>query len=118
LKRFAVVALEVALPDFYRFPALPLDLPFSREQEHDLLQILLATLRIQKTITLPAPLSPNMPEFEPKTGLDASLRENPSQDMGIASMDSYPLLVLETIGEVISSAGCYQKWRMGNAGMA
>lgn len=65
LEALGLVSLTVDLGRHYEPPIFLKDMGLSKEEINSLLQELLATLRLQKAITIPAPISPQDERFAP-----------------------------------------------------
>jgi hypothetical protein len=71
LEALALVACRVNLRQRWQKPLDPLAPYLGLEAQHELLQVLLATVRLQKAVTLPPPLVATAPEFGFQKGQDA-----------------------------------------------
>ena len=73
LEALALTSMSIELSDFYDFPKSFSALGFEEHEQRDLMQVLLSSLRMQKIVTMPPPLSPRDEAFAPKLGPDAAV---------------------------------------------
>ena len=82
LEALGLASVSVDLSDWYQFPELDSQLDLTKGDQISLVQFMLSTLRMQKIVTLPPPLSANLEEFTPKVGLDAAVAKDSDHGKG------------------------------------
>jgi hypothetical protein len=73
LEALALVNMSVDLSPFFKFPDVLTQYGLNKEEQLDLVQTLLASLRMNKMITMPQPLVPLDEAFAPLLGPDAAV---------------------------------------------
>jgi hypothetical protein len=91
LEALGLLDVTVNLPRAFESPTALSELGLTQEEQEEVIQVLLASLRMQKAITLPPPLVPNREEFEPKKGIDAVVAKDSDRGAGFRLLGFVPV---------------------------